>query len=441
MQDLHSLYQQHIEENQRRTREVLARESLDYLVIHSGQPKRQFLDDMDYPFKVNPLFKAWLPVIDNPSCWLVVNGEDKPKLIFYLPDDFWHAVPEFPNDFWADSFDIQILKKPDQVESLLTFDKSKSAYLGEHLEVAYALGFEQVNPEPVLNYLHFHRSYKTDYELVCLREANRIAVDGHKAAEQAFRAGGSEFDIQLAYLAATQLGENEVPYSNIVALNEHAAILHYTKLSRTRFEESGRHSFLIDAGASFHGYAADITRTYAYRDNAFAELIAALDAHQQELSAKLQPNIRYTDLHIETHHRVGQVLADFGLINVSPEVAVEQRITNTFFPHGLGHPLGLQVHDVAGFMSDERGTHIASPEAYPFLRCTRIVEPRMVFTIEPGLYFIDSLLADLAKGEQAKAVNWDKVDTFKQFGGIRIEDNIIVHREGTENMTRDLGLA
>lgn len=441
MQDLKALYQQHIEENQRRTREVLARESLDYLVIHSGQPKRQFLDDMDYPFKVNPLFKAWLPVVDNPSCWLVVNGEDKPKLIFYLPDDFWHVVPEFPSDFWADAFDIEILKKPDQVEALLNIDKAKSAYLGEHLEVAYALGFEQVNPEPVLNYLHFHRSYKTDYELVCLREANRIAVEGHKAAEQAFRAGGSEFDIQLAYLAATAQGENEVPYSNIVALNEHAAILHYTKLARTRFAETDRHSFLIDAGASFHGYAADITRTYAYGENQFAELIAALDKHQQALASKLEPNVKYTDLHMETHHRVGQVLVDFDLINVSAEEAVAKQITNTFFPHGLGHPLGLQVHDVAGFMSDERGTHLSAPDAHPFLRCTRVVEPRMVFTIEPGLYFIDSLLAKLSKTENAAAVNWEKVETFKPFGGIRIEDNVIVHRERTENMTRDLGLA
>ena len=144
---------------------------------------------------------------------------------------------------------------------------------------------------------------------------------------------------------------------------------------------------------------------------------------------------------METHHRVGQVLVDFDLINVSAEEAVAKQITNTFFPHGLGHPLGLQVHDVAGFMSDERGTHLSAPDAHPFLRCTRVVEPRMVFTIEPGLYFIDSLLAKLSKTENAAAVNWEKVETFKPFGGIRIEDNVIVHRERTENMTRDLGLA
>ena len=78
---------------------------------------------------------------------------------------------------------------------------------------------------------------------------------------------------------------------------------------------------------------------------------------------------------------------------------------------------------------------------HPFLRSTRLVEPRMVFTIEPGLYFIDSLLAELKGTEQSKYINWHKVDAFRQFGGIRIEDNVIVHRERNENMTRDLGLA
>ena len=82
-------YQQHIDELQSRTREALQREGLEGLVIHSGQGKRLFLDDNHYPFKVNPQFKAWVPVIDNPNCWLVVNGEDKPTLIFYRPEDFW----------------------------------------------------------------------------------------------------------------------------------------------------------------------------------------------------------------------------------------------------------------------------------------------------------------------------------------------------------------
>jgi Xaa-Pro dipeptidase len=440
MDKLVAYYQQHIAEQQARVSRLLARENLDGLVIHSGQAKRQFLDDMDYPFKTNPLFKAWLPVTDNPNCWLIVNGTDKPTLIFYLPNDFWHKVPDEPQDFWAEYFAIQLLKKPNEVETLLPYDKARFAYLGEKVDVAKALGFEHINPDAVLNYLHFYRAYKTDYEQVCLREANRIAVNGHMAAKDTFYGGGSEFDIQLAYLKATGHGENDVPYGNIIALNRNAAILHYTALERFAPKDNHRHSFLIDAGASFNGYAADITRTYSYKEDEFAELISAMNTMQLQLVNGLKPGINYGDLHLQCHRQLAQILADFKLVNLNAKEILAQRIVNTFFPHGLGHHLGLQVHDMGGFMADERGTQVEAPAGHSYLRCTRDVEPNMVFTIEPGLYFIPSLLDILAKSKQSKYINWEKVDSFRHFGGIRIEDNIIVHRERNENMTRELNL-
>ncbi len=439
MNQLASLYAEHIAILQQRTRTIVDREGLDGLVIHSGQAKRQFLDDMYYPFKVNPQFKAWLPVIDNPHCWVVVNGSEKPKLIFYRPVDFWHKVPDEPNDFWAEFFDIELLVQPDQVEKLLPYDKAKFAYIGEYLEVAQALGFGFVNPESVLNFLHYHRAYKTPYEMACLREANKLAVKGHKAARDAFYGGGAEFDIQSAYLAATRCAENDMPYGNIVALNENCAILHYTHLEKQA--PAQMRSFLIDAGAEFNGYAADITRTYDFtKRGEFHELILAMNAHQQALCSGLKPGIMYGDLHLECHQRVAEVLSEFNIVKLKPAEIVERGISSTFFPHGLGHHLGLQVHDMGGFLADERGTHQAPPEGHPFLRCTRKIEENQVFTIEPGLYFIDSLLADLAATEHKSAVNWDKVAELKPFGGIRIEDNIIVKADGIENMTRDLAL-
>jgi len=435
-----SPYQAHIAELQQRTRRLLERENLDALVIHSGQTQRKFLDDMDYPFKANPLFKAWLPVVDNPHCWLIVDGVNKPKLIFYRPKDFWHKVPDEPHDFWAEHFDIQLLDKANKVETLLPYDKARLAYLGEYLEVARALGFTEINPEPVLNFIHFYRAYKTPYEQACLRIANKMAVAGHNAAKATFYAGGSEFDIQLAYLAAVRQTENEVPYGNIIALNQNCAILHYTALERKTPKQL--HSFLIDAGAEFHGYAADITRTYSFNpQDEFGSLISAVNETELKLVAGLKPGLKYGELHIQCHQQIAEILHQFDFVKLAPEAIVESQISRTFFPHGLGHHLGLQVHDVGGFMADERGTHVAAPESHPYLRCTRTIEADMVFTIEPGLYFIDSLLADLAATEFDKYINWTKVDAFRQFGGIRIEDNIIVHRDRNENMTRDLQLA
>ena len=154
----------------------------------------------------------------------------------------------------------------------------------------------------------------------------------------------------------------------------------------------------------------------------------------------LKPGLPYADLHVATYQEIAQVLVAFDFINVSAGTAIDSGIVSAFFPHGLGHHLGLQVHDVGGFMADERGTHINTPEAHPFLRTSKIIEAEQVFTIEPGLYFIDSLLQNLKESANSDQVNWQKVDEMRPFGGIRIEDNIIVHQSYNENMTRDLGL-
>ncbi len=100
MNKLASLYAEHIAILQQRTRTLLEQENLEGIIIHSGQAKRQFLDDLNYPFKVNPHFKAWLPVLDNPHSWMIINGVDKPKLIFYCPVDFWHKAPDEPSEYW-----------------------------------------------------------------------------------------------------------------------------------------------------------------------------------------------------------------------------------------------------------------------------------------------------------------------------------------------------
>jgi len=439
MNKLASLYIEHIATLQQRTKDLLELENVEGIIIHSGHGRRQFLDDMSYPFKVNPHFKAWLPVLDNPHCWLIVNGIDKPKLIFYCPTDFWHKVPDEPSEYWAEHFDIELLQVPDQVGKLLPLDKKKYIYIGEYIEEAETLGFNKLNPVAVINYIHYHRAYKTAYEQVCLREANRIAVSGHQAARDSFYAGGSEFDIQHAYLLATRHSDNDLPYSNIVALNGNCAILHYNQLDKASPKSFS--SFLIDAGASFNGYAADITRTYDFRGSGlFAELISELNIHQLQICNGLRPGVEYGRLHLDCHVRIAQLLSQFNLVNLSSEAIIEKGITKTFFPHGLGHHLGLQVHDVGGFMADEYGKHQSGPEDHEYLRCTRKIEVNQVFTIEPGLYFITSLLNDLADSDNSKYVNWDKVEEFKPFGGIRIEDNIIVHHEHIENMTRDLGL-
>jgi len=431
-------YPAHIAQLQQTTKTALARENLEGLVIHSGQEIKAFLDDNCYPFKVNPHFKYWLPLLDIPNSWLVINGEDKPTLIYYQPVDFWHKITPLVDEYWTEYFSIKILTKASEVEKLLPYDKKGFAYIGSHVEVAKALGFELINPEPLLNYIHYHRAYKSNYEHECLRQSNALAVKAHQAARIAFLQGASEFTIQQAYLAAIGYSTNDTPYGNIVALNQNCSILHYMVLDKVT--PQAHQSFLIDAGANFNGYAADITRTYAFKQDKFAELVTRMDQLMLTAVDGLKPGISYVDLHIQTYRAIGQILRDFNFINVDVDTAVESGIISTFFPHGLGHHLGLQVHDVGGFMADERGTHVNTPTAHPFLRTSRGIEAGQVFTIEPGLYFIDSLLSDLKASTNSDQINWQNVDEMRCYGGIRIEDNIIVHQSHNENMTRDLGL-
>ncbi|HUR83658.1 MAG TPA: Xaa-Pro dipeptidase [Thermoanaerobaculia bacterium] len=433
---LFTLYTAHVTMLKLRHDTALEASKLDHAVIFSGAQHYQFLDDMAYPFKVNPHFKNWVPVVDNPNCFVVYTPGVKPKLVYHQPVDYWHKVAAAPQDKWVSKFDLVMISDPDQAKDHLP--KGRIAFLGEWDERFAPWGDLKPNPEAVVNSLHFDRTQKTEYEIECIRRANQRGARGHRAAERAFREGLSEYEIHFEYLRAADHTDEEVPYGNIIALNENAATLHYYHHVRERIAENELHSFLIDAGASCNGYASDITRTYSRRNDEFEELIEGMDAMQLDLVKDCLPNTNYPDIHMKAHRGVGELLTRFGFVrDVDGDGAFERGITSTFFPHGVGHYLGLQVHDVAGFMADRSGKTIPKPEGHPYLRLTRVVDPGHVFTIEPGLYFIDSLLADLRNGENAKYVNWDKVYSFRKYGGIRIEDNVLVLETGNENMTRN----
>ena len=431
---LAALYPQHLDTLQQRTAEALQRGGFDHLVVPSGTLHYQVFDDRDYPYAPNPQFKHWAPLTRNPGSWVVATPGERPKLVYLQPRDYWHAVPDAPNGYWADHFDIAVVRKPEEALQHLPRDAARCAILGEPQS---ALGdFAPNNPQAVVNHLEYQRAFKTPYEVAMMREASRIGVRAHRAAERAFRAGASEFGIHLVYCQAALQDANDLPYNNIIALNEHAAVLHYT--DRDRLPPREARSFLIDAGASFHGYACDITRTYAHdRNNDFQALIDAVDNAQLAMCAQVRAGFDYKQLHLDAHLAIARILRDFGLINVSPEVAVETGVSSAFFPHGIGHGIGLQVHDVAGFAESDRGGTIPKPAGHPYLRLTRVLEPGMAVTIEPGLYFIDMLLEELKDKGLGPSVNWDRVAAFKPFGGIRIEDDVVCTDGEPLNLTRE----
>jgi len=432
--DLAPLYREHLDVLQQRAATALERGGFDHLVVPSGTLHYQVFDDRDYPYAVNPQFKAWAPLTANPGCWLSFTPGDKPKLVYLQPFDFWHAMPETPAGYWAEHFDVVVIREPEQAREHLPRDPARCAILGEPQS---ALGdCVPNNPEPVLAYLDYHRAFKTPYEVAMMRLATQRGVRAHRAAERAFRAGASEFGIHLAYCQAAGQDSTELPYGNIVALNEHGAVQHYTE--RDRVPPRQLRSFLIDAGASHGGYACDITRTHAADTRSeFQALVDAVDRVQQELNARFTAGTDYRRLHLDAHLALAGVLGEFGVLRASPEAALDTGVSAAFFPHGLGHGIGLQVHDVGGFASSDAGGTIDRPEGHPFLRFTRTLAPGMVMTNEPGVYFVDLLLDKVREGEHADSVDWDRVDVFRPYGGIRIEDDLVVTDGAPVNLTRE----
>ena len=434
--ELNSIYKTHLERVTQVYQNAARQAGKDGVLIASGALKNTFLDDQTYPFKVNPHFKACLPVTDVNDSYLLLRENRKPLLLFYQPEDYWHLPAEDPTGFWVDEWDIEPIKNVADAHNHLG-DTRSLAFIGEEIQQPKDWGIDCTNDEAMLNSIHYARAYKTDYEIACLAHANKVAVRGHVAAEAAFREGMSEFEIQSAYLLAIGHREQQTPYSDIVALNDHCAVLHYQHYERIRHDEKKLHSLLIDAGASCNGYAADITRTYAHRDGVFADLITAMNEAQLTLIDDIEVGMDYTKLNFLMHQKLALLLKQFSLVNMSIDEMVHKNITFNFMPHGLGHFLGLQTHDVSGFQQSEKGGDVAAPENYPSLRLTRKIEDRQVFTIEPGIYFIPMLLKQLQQGEDASKINWPLIESLLPYGGIRIEDNIAMINGHTRNLTRE----
>lgn len=428
-------YPSHIDTLAARHDRALEVAGASHVVIYSGAPKLRFQDDYHYPFAANPHFKHWLPLGDAPHSYIVYTPGETPVLVYFQEKDYWHVPASAPEGYWTGSFDIRIVHELDDIGQHLPESRERCILIGEIDDEAAAQGIERVNPNSAMNLLHYARAEKTTYELDCLRAASLRGATGHRAAERAFREGLSEYDIHLSYCRAVQHTEKELPYGNIIALNEHGAILHYQHQARSA--PGALHSFLIDAGASVNGYASDITRSYSYNNEEFADLVSRMDALQQSIVAKVGVGVNFADLHIETHRKIAALLVELKFATGSVDALIENGVTAAFYPHGLGHYLGLQVHDVGGFMADETGGVIDKPSGHPFLRLTRTLKENDVLTIEPGLYAIDMLQENLAGTPAEHMVNKERVAWLRQFGGVRIEDDIRVLNDGAENMTRD----
>lgn len=411
---------------------ILENQKENGIVIDSGYPLYKTYDDQAFNHSPNFYFSYLCPD-PYPYHFIIYEIGKKPILFYFLPDDFWHESKKNPSDYWVTEFDLKIIKTLEEREKIL--GSLELPIITPHQDKV--LQKKRLSSDHIiLNEINWMRSFKTEYEVFCIKEANKIASLGHKASLDVFLNQGSEFEAHLSFLRATESLETELPYNAIIAFNEKSAVLHYELKRRNKLNNQ---VFLIDAGVRFQGYCSDITRTY-YNDNVdtlFKNVVDACYGLQDRLVNIVKAGIDYKFLQVEYQMGVGQILSDLKILSFTPEDAFKKNITYYFAPHGLGHPLGLQVHDVTGKVLNGGGD-LATPDSrFPYLRTLRNLHARDVVTIEPGVYFIPSLLNKLKNDIQLKqAINWDIVEKLLPYGGVRVEDDILVLDKGSENLTR-----
>jgi Xaa-Pro aminopeptidase len=296
------------------------------------------------------------------------------------------------------------------------------------------LGGDEARAAALREQLLHARRPKDAHELALLRKACEATAAGFKALVAALRPGVSERELQVEMeLAFLRAGGDRTGYGSIVGVGSNSAVLHFTPSAR-RMQPGD--VVLVDAGAEVGRYTADVTRTYRLpggEDGFFRSLHALVQSVERNAIDRCRPGAEWRDIHLAAAREISEGLVALGLLVGAPDSLLERDTPALFFPHGIGHMVGLGVRDASGYLpgrtrSDRPGLNM--------LRTDLPLEAGYVMTVEPGIYFIPALLQDPALRERHRdAVRWDRVDALMTFGGIRIEDDVLVTTSDPEVLT------
>lgn len=282
------------------------------------------------------------------------------------------------------------------------------------------------------------RSYKSDEEIVEIEKAVDTTAEMHIAAMKCARPGMKESDVVSEIYKVTHAADVMWSFPAIVTV--HGEILHNHHHHHTL--EEGK-LLLVDCGAEAKShYAGDMTRafpvakTYTQKQRDIYETV--LEAEVKAAEA-LKPGVAYRDIHLLASKVIAERLVDLRLMKGNVDDAVEVGAHALFFQHGLGHMMGLDVHD----MEDLGENYVGYGDNYRrsaqfglgFLRLARELEPGFVLTVEPGIYFIPQLIERWsAEGKHSEFINYDVVNDYLDFGGIRIEEDFLVTSDGARRL-------
>ncbi|KAI9932101.1 hypothetical protein AWENTII_010427 [Aspergillus wentii] len=290
------------------------------------------------------------------------------------------------------------------------------------------------------------RGVKDEYEIELIRQANKISGLAHRKILESIGRMTSESEIEGSFLdTCVSHGARNQAYQLIAGSGENAAVLHYSKNNEPL---EGRQLVCLDAGAEWNCYACDVTRTIPLSTTGDWPSVHARNIYhvveemQEECIKRIKIGVRFLDLHVLAHEIAIRRLLQFGILKGgSVEEIRKSGASTVFFPHGLGHHVGLEVHDVSGksltALRDDHYDAMLIP-AIGHSPCTlsaSYLEEGMVVTVEPGVYFSRFALANARKQPLAKYIDFEVAAEYVPVGGVRIEDDILVTKTGYENLT------
>ncbi|KAI8091269.1 peptidase M24, structural domain-containing protein [Gilbertella persicaria] len=279
------------------------------------------------------------------------------------------------------------------------------------------------------------RAIKSEWEIELIREANRISSEAHTALMKASHVGSSEAQLHALFLyESARQGAFFQAYYPIVGVGKNAATLHYNKNNAPLSEPT--EIVLVDAGCEVRGYASDITRCFpvngVFSPEARTIYSIVLDMQKACLAA-CKAGVAWEHIHRIAMHVACDGLMACGILVGDRDALLANHVVAAFFPHGVGHMLGLDVHDLGGY---PEGTERIDEPGIRYLRMRRDLQAGFVVTVEPGVYFCDFLIDPVLKdAKTSHFINQEALAKYKSVGGVRIEDNIVITQDGYVNLT------
>jgi Xaa-Pro aminopeptidase len=379
--------------------------------IHAGDPIAVPGTDQFYPFRARPDHR-YLAESNEPGWVLAYDARDQAWTMFSprvsVEDRVWHPA--------AEPVGKDIAELAAFLEGRTTRALQDDRTLTTAVEIA--------------------RRRKDSEELTHLRKAAAATAAGFAAARAAAVAGKTELEVEAELEVSFLRGGGDYPaFDSIVATASNAAVLHAAPTTATIRDGD---FVLIDAGAASGGYSCDCTRTTVVGEPTDDQraVHAIVLAAQREAVAACRPGVEYVELHLAAARSMAAGLVEMGVLIGDPAALVESGAASLFFPHGLGHLIGLSTHDPAGYACGrERSEHLALRA----LRADLPLEAGMVLTIEPGMYFIEALLTDPERrAMHQNEVNWERAESLCPLGGVRIEDSVHVTDGDPEVLTMEI---